>query len=211
MSTQVYRSFFKRILDLILTGLLFIAFSPLIILVVILIWISLGRPIFFKHVRPGLHGKLFTVLKFRTMIERHDANGNLLPDQERITPLGRILRKASADEIPQLWNIIRGDMSLVGPRPLLVEYLDYYSDRERRRHDVRPGLTGLAQIKGRNRLTWDRRLELDVQYVETCSLALDLYILLTTVWKVIARSDNIEAPRTVLKPLSECRKKRVEL
>jgi len=211
MSTHAYRSFVKRILDLILTGFLLILFSPLLILVALLIGLTLGRPIFFQHVRPGMHGKLFTVLKFRTMVEIRDANGNLLPDENRITPLGRILRKASVDEMPQFWNIIRGDMSLVGPRPLLTEYLYYYSDREKRRHDVRPGITGLAQIKGRNRLTWDKRLELDVQYVETCSLTLDLHILLITIWKVIARSDNIEAPRTVLKPLSECRKKRIEL
>ncbi len=113
----------------------------------------------------------------------------------------------SIDELPQLWNIIRGDMSFCGPRPLLTEYLQYYSEREHRRHEVRPGITGLAQIKGRNRLSWDKRLELDVQYVETYSLSLDLYILLMTVWKVIAQSDNIEAPRTVLMPLSEYRKK----
>jgi sugar transferase EpsL len=199
----------KRWFDLTLTILALILLSPLLALTAVLVALNHGTPILFRQRRPGLYGQLFTVVKLRTMTDTRDANGNLLPDSERLTRLGRFLRKTSIDELPQLWNVLEGNMSLVGPRPLLAEYLPYYTERERQRHEVRPGITGLAQINGRNRLTWDERLELDVQYVERQSLALDLYILLITVWKVITLSDNVTVPRSMLRPLTESRTREV--
>lgn len=206
----MYRTFGKRLLDLALTIPALILLSPVLTLLAILVRLKLGSPILFRQQRPGLHGQPFSILKLRSMTDARDADGNLLPDSERLTRLGRFLRKTSMDELPQFWNVLKGDMSLVGPRPLFMEYLPYYTERERQRHKVRPGITGLAQISGRNRLTWDKRLELDVQYVERQTLTLDLYILLVTVWKVIARSDNIEVPRMVLLSLTEYRQKQVK-
>ncbi|MBD2387486.1 sugar transferase [Cylindrospermum sp. FACHB-282] len=186
--TKISR-FIKSVLDRVVAAIALIMFSPLVIGVAIAIYLNIGRPVIFAQQRPGKDCQLFTCYKFRTMTDERDNNGNLLPDAERLTNLGTFLRKTSLDELPQLWSVLKGDMSFVGPRPLLVQYLPYYSEREGLRHSVLPGITGLAQINGRNRLQWEARLELDVQYVENQSLALDIYILFMTVWKVIARSD----------------------
>ncbi|MBD2521577.1 sugar transferase [Nostoc sp. FACHB-133] len=183
----------KSILDRFVAAIALIILSPVLLSVAIAIYLRMDRPILFTQERPGKDARLFTCYKFRTMTDMRGANGELLPDAERLTNLGKFLRKTSLDELPQLWSVFTGDMSFVGPRPLLVQYLPYYSARERQRHSVLPGITGLAQINGRNRLLWEDRLELDVQYVEKQSLALDIYILFMTVWKVIARVDvNID-------------------
>jgi sugar transferase EpsL len=159
---------------------------------------KMGSPVLIRQVRAGLHGRPFVLYKFRTMTEARDAQGNLLPDPLRLTPLGRFLRRASLDELPQFWNVVKGDMSFVGPRPLFVEYLPHYTEREGKRHLSRPGITGLAQVSGRNRLPWGERLELDVRYVERQSLALDLYLLLRTIGKVLRGSDVTEGAESNL-------------
>lgn len=166
---------------------------------------KLGSPIFFRQERLGYEERPFHVVKFRTMRDARDSAGNPLPDQERITPFGTFLRKTSLDELPQLWNVLRGDMSLIGPRPLFVRYLPHYTERERRRHSVRPGITGLAQVTGRNTMPWDDRLELDVQYVERQSLRLDASILLHTLLKVVRRDDIVVVPGETLRPLDRYR------
>ena len=171
-------------------GLLVLA--PVMLITAVLIRFNMGHPVLFRQERPGLNGKIFTVLKFRTMRDAYDEEGRPLPITERITPLGRLLRKTSLDELPQLLNVLKGEMSFVGPRPLLTSYLPHYTERERKRHEVRPGITGLAQVVGRNRLGWDERLELDAKYVETQSLALDMNIVLKTVIKVLKREDVLD-------------------
>lgn len=197
----------KRIFDLIavITGLLLI--WPLIVLLALLVRIKLGAPIFFCQTRPGMGGKPFKMVKFRTMTNERDADGNLLSDAHRLTSFGRFLRSTSLDELPELWNVLKGDMSLVGPRPLLMEYLPYYSEREKRRHLVRPGLTGLAQISGRNNLSWDERLEMDVKYVEEMNFLLDIKILLKTVLKVLLREDVLVVPSKKFGKLDDERRK----
>ena len=160
---------------------------PLGAIVALAIRADLGSPVLFRQRRPGRHGIPFDLVKFRTMVERHDAAGNPLADGDRLTALGRFLRAASLDELPELWNVLKGEMSLVGPRPLLMAYLDRYTPRQACRHNVRPGLTGLAQISGRNALSWERKFDLDLEYVERCSLALDLKILASTIWQVLNR------------------------
>ena len=177
----------KRLLDLLVASLLLVLLSPLLLAVALLVRFRLGAPVIFSQQRPGRHGKLFTLHKFRTMTDARDAQGRLLPDGERLTPFGRFLRSSSLDELPELINVLKGEMSLVGPRPLLVEYLPCYTPRERRRHCVRPGITGWAQVNGRNMIPWDQRLEMDVWYVENRSLLLDLRILLLTVGRVFRR------------------------
>lgn len=174
----------KRILDLSITSLVIILFAPLFLTITILVWVYHGTPILFRQIRPGLHGRPFEILKFRTMTNNSDQYGSLLPDQNRLTPFGKLLRSTSLDELPELWNVLRGDMSLVGPRPLLMEYLDLYTPEQARRHDIRPGITGWAQINGRNALSWEEKFSLDLWYVDHCSFWLDLRILLITVWKV---------------------------
>lgn len=164
-----------------------VALSPLIGLVALLVRLRLGRPILFRQERPGLHGRPFTLYKFRTMLEAHDDSGRPLPDAERMTPLGRLLRRASLDELPTLLNVVRGDMCLVGPRPLLMQYLPLYTQEQARRHDVKPGVTGWAQINGRNALGWDDKFRMDVWYVDNHSLRLDVRILALTVLKVLKR------------------------
>ena len=203
--TTFYRRHGKRWLDLALTVPALLLLSPVMGAVVLAVRLRLGAPVLFCQHRLGLHGKLFTILKFRTMSNRRDAHGNLLPDTQRATPLGRTLRRTSLDELPELLNVLKGDMSLVGPRPLLMEYLPYYTDRERTRHLLRPGITGLAQVSGRNLLEWDERLELDVQYTENCSLLLDLRILALTLKKVVTCQDVIEVPASVQQTLVEYR------
>jgi sugar transferase EpsL len=176
----------------------------------ILVRYKLGYPVIFKQQRPGLHGKPFYLYKFRTMTEERDENGELLPDHLRLTPFGQFLRKFSLDELPQLYNILKGDMSFVGPRPLLMKYLPYYTDREKKRHNVRPGITGLAQVSGRNNLDWDERLELDVKYVENYSFWLDLKIIFLTIKKVLKSEDVVIDPRSTMKDLDEERSMRQE-
>lgn len=173
---------------------------PLLILMG-LIRLKLGSPVLFRQTRPGLDGLPFKLIKFRTMTDDRDAEGVLLPDAERLTSFGRLLRATSLDELPELWNVLRGDMSLVGPRPLLMRYLPYYTDRERMRHRVRPGLTGWAQLQGRNTVSWDERLALDVWYVENRTMMLDFKILLQTVGVVLKREGVVIDPGAVMKDL----------
>ena len=177
----------KRIFDLILTIPGLILISPLLLGVAILVRVFHGKPIFFKQIRPGYKGALFNVYKFRTMTDERDSDGKLLPDEKRLTTLGKFLRSTSIDELPELIHVLRGEMSLVGPRPLLVQYLERYSDEQTRRHDALPGITGWAQVNGRNAITWPERFRLDVWYVDNWSIWLDIRILLLTFWKVIRR------------------------
>lgn len=177
----------KRLLDLLITIPGLVLLSPLLLLLSCLVLIYHGRPVLFKQVRPGFRGRPFTLYKFRTMNEGHDKQGLLLPDADRLTHFGRFLRSTSLDELPELFNILRGEMSWVGPRPLLMQYLPRYTPEQAHRHDVPPGLTGWAQVNGRNALTWEDKFRLDVWYVDHWSLALDIRILLLTVWKVIRR------------------------
>lgn len=162
----MYAKYFKRMLDFILSLIALIILSPILLIVAILVRIKLGTPIIFKQQRPGKNEKIFTLYKFRTMTDKKDENGNLLPDSERLTKFGKLLRSTSLDELPELINILKGDMAIVGPRPLLVEYLPYYTEEEKHRHDVRPGLTGLAQVNGRNSISWEEKFKYDVQYVK---------------------------------------------
>jgi sugar transferase EpsL len=190
----------KRALDVIASAAGLLALSPVLGLVALVVRVNLGSPVFFRQVRPGLHGRPFRLVKFRTMRDAAGPDGRPLPDAERLTPFGRFLRASSLDELPELWNVLRGEMSLVGPRPLLTEYLPLYSPRQARRHEVRPGLTGWAQVNGRNALGWKERLELDVWYVEHRSLALDLRILLRTVATVFARRGISHAGHVTMEP-----------
>jgi lipopolysaccharide/colanic/teichoic acid biosynthesis glycosyltransferase len=182
----------KRFFDLIIASIVLIFLSPVLICLAWHIRRQLGSPVLFRQQRPGRYGKPFIMVKFRTMTDARDELGQLLPDAERLPSFGRWLRSTSLDELPELWNVLRGDMSLVGPRPLLMHYLPLYNERQRRRHEVRPGVTGWAQINGRNALSWEERFEMDVWYVDNQSLMLDTRILLLTVLKVIAR-DGISA------------------
>lgn len=177
----------KRLFDVVVALLLLLGFALPLLAIAWLVRYKLGSPVFFRHVRPGLHGKPFKMIKFRTMVDRRDENGELLPDCDRMTPFGTMLRSSSLDELPELWNVLKGDMSLVGPRPLLMEYLPLYTPEQTRRHDVRPGVTGWAQINGRNALSWDEKFRLDVWYVDNHSFWLDFKILLLTVRKVFVR------------------------
>lgn len=183
----------KRVFDILLTVPGMVLLSPILLIVMVLVRIYHGRPILFSQVRPGYRGELFTVYKFRTMTNQRDPHGNLLPDDQRITRLGRFLRATSLDELPEFWLVLTGKMSLVGPRPLLVQYLERYSSEQARRHNVLPGITGWAQINGRNALTWDDKFRLDVWYVDHWSLWLDIKILVLTLWKVIKR-EGISQP-----------------
>lgn len=177
----------KRVLDILGAGTGLLLLSPVLLVVSLLILRQMGRPVFFRQIRPGLHGRPFGMVKFRTMRDALDAEGNPLPDSERLTRLGRFLRSSSLDELPELWNVLRGEMSLVGPRPLLMEYLPLYSPFQARRHEVRPGVTGWAQVNGRNAITWDEKFALDVWYVDNQSLWLDLRIIGLTIRKVLRR------------------------
>jgi sugar transferase EpsL len=177
----------KRLLDLLIAAPALLVLSPVLAPLALLVRIKLGAPVLFRQQRPGLHGRPFTMLKFRTMTEARDADGNLLPDARRLTPLGRFLRVTSLDELPELFNVLKGEMSLVGPRPLLMQYLERYAPEQARRHEVRPGITGWAQVNGRNAITWEEKFELDVWYVDHQSPRLDLKILLLTLWKWVTR------------------------
>lgn len=193
----------KRLIDIVVASVCLIVAGPLMIVVAIGIRATMGSPVLFRQRRPGLNGRLFTVLKFRTMCVDPERERQSQFDAHRVTPLGRILRHSSLDELPQLFNVLRGDMSLVGPRPLLPEYLPYYSEREALRHTVRPGITGWAQVNGRNRLSWDERLALDVWYAEHQSMLLDLRILYLTAIRVLQRRDINLNPQVNLLPLDQ--------
>lgn len=184
-----YERFFKRPLDTIFSLLALIILSPVLLVVAILVRIKLGSPIIFKQKRPGKDEKIFELYKFRTMTDAKDKKGKLLPDEKRLTKFGKLLRSTSLDELPELFNILKGDMSFIGPRPLLVEYLPYYKANEKHRHDVRPGLTGLAQVSGRNSLSWEEKFKLDLKYVKNITLKNDVNIIFKTAKKVIKRSD----------------------
>ena len=187
----MYKKYIKRIFDFLLSLVLIIVFSPLLLIISLLVLIFLGRPIIFKQQRPGKNEKIFNIYKFRTMTNKKDKNGNLLPDSERLTKFGKFLRNTSLDELPELFNILIGQMSFIGPRPLLVEYLDYYTEEEHHRHDVRPGLTGWAQVNGRNLLNWEERFQKDLEYIEKCSFMFDLKIVFITIKKVICEEDIV--------------------
>ncbi|GAB6888641.1 undecaprenyl phosphate N,N'-diacetylbacillosamine 1-phosphate transferase [Desulfothermus okinawensis JCM 13304] len=194
----MYKKLFKPIFDKLLALILIIVFSPVIILVAILIYFWDGKPIFFIQERPGYKEKIFKIYKFRTMTNERDKNGNLLPDDKRLKGTGKIIRSLSLDELPQLFNVLKGDMSFVGPRPLLVEYLPLYNERQRKRHDVKPGITGLAQVMGRNAISWKEKFEYDVYYVENLSFFLDLKIIFLTIWKVISREGISQKGRATM-------------
>ena len=183
-----YEKYIKRLLDIVLSGCALIVLSPLLLVTAILVRVKLGRPVIFCQESPGKDEKIFKLHKFRSMSDARDENGDLLPDEERLTGFGKKLRSLSIDELPELWDIFRGKMSIVGPRPLLVEYLPYYTENERHRHDVRPGLTGLAQINGRNTLTWEQKFAYDLEYVQHIGFCEDIKILFRTVGKVLNRA-----------------------
>lgn len=182
-----YQRFGKRLLDIAASLLALVLLSPILTVTALFVRIKLGSPVLFRQQRPGLHGKPFTLLKFRTMNDARDPDGNLLPDEQRLTPFGQFLRRTSLDELPELFNVLRGEMSLVGPRPLLMQYLERYTSEQMRRHEVKPGITGWAQVNGRNALSWEEKFALDVWYVDHLSFWLDLKIILLTIWKVLRR------------------------
>lgn len=198
----------KRLFDFVVSLLVLIVFSPVIIITALLIRLKIGSPILFKQERPGLNGEFFCVYKFRSMTDERDKEGELLSDGLRLTSFGKVIRKLSLDELPQLWNVLKGDMSFVGPRPLLIKYLPYYSEEEMLRHSVRPGITGWSQVNGRNTLNWDERLALDVMYVKNQNMLWDLKILLLTAKKVFIKENVVIDPRSIMKDLDEERRER---
>lgn len=190
----------KRVLDLLVATLATVVLLPLLVVIALLVFLKLGAPVLYRQTRPGLHGEPFDLIKFRSMLEAYDEAGEPLPNEQRVTSFGQVLRSLSLDELPELWNILKGDMSLVGPRPLLTDYLPLYNERQFRRHDVKPGLTGWSQINGRNSISWEEKFELDIWYVENASFGLDLKILFLTVLKVLRREGishegNVSMPR----------------
>lgn len=185
----MYSKYGKRMIDIVLSGVGLLVLSPLLFVTAVLVRLKLGSPVIFRQPRPGYGEKIFTLCKFRTMTDERDEKGELLPDSVRLTKFGSFLRKSSLDELPELWNILKGDMSLIGPRPLLISYLPYYTEKEKLRHTVRPGLTGLAQVSGRNFIEWDKRLEKDVEYVQNIGFFMDIRILIQTVRIVFAKED----------------------
>ena len=201
-----YERVFKRFFDFLFSFFAIVILSPVLAIIALLVRIKLGSPVFFSQERPGKNEKVFKLYKFRTMTNKTDENGNLLPDAERLTKFGKILRSTSLDELPELVNILKGDMAIVGPRPLLVKYLPYYRIEERERHAIRPGLTGLAQINGRNNLMWDERIALDVKYAQNITIIGDLKIIFKTIIKVLKRSDVAE--KRII-PLDQARKEEV--
>lgn len=207
----MYRNCMKRCLDFLLSLCGLIVLSPILLVLAVLVRVKLGSPVLFKQERPGKNEKIFTLCKFRTMTDERDEKGNLLPDAVRLTKFGKFLRGTSLDELPELFNILKGDMSIVGPRPLLVSYLPYYSERERLRHSVRPGLTGLAQVSGRNYIDWDRRLAKDVEYVENLSFRMDMKVLWMTVQTVLGHTEEVAQDTNAVEGnFAEIRRKRME-
>jgi lipopolysaccharide/colanic/teichoic acid biosynthesis glycosyltransferase len=199
----MYKFFFKRILDFCISLVALVCLSP--ILLVVTIWLHFankGAGAFFLQERPGKDAKIFKIIKFKTMTDERDADGNLLPDAQRLTKVGRIIRSTSIDELPQLINVLKGDMAFIGPRPLLVQYLPYYTEREKLRHSVRPGISGWAQVNGRNNLPWDERLELDAWYAENLSFCIDCKVIIKTIKNVINRKDIVVVPGTKFRPLN---------
>lgn len=196
MGKRLYRRYFKRLMDIILSLIALVLLSPIMLIVGLLVKIKLGSPIIFKQERPGLNEKIFTMYKFRTMTDERDRKGDLLANNIRLTKFGKVLRSTSIDELPELINVLKGDMSLVGPRPLLVEYLPRYNKHQGRRHEVRPGITGLAQVNGRNAISWEDKFNYDVDYVDKYSLVMDIKILLQTVLKVFKR-ENVNETKDI--------------
>ena len=193
MDDHLNHSFGKRLFDLVLTVPALVLFSPVLVVLAIFVRLKLGSPILFRQIRPGLNERPFNILKFRTMTDTRGADGVLLSDAERLTRFGRFLRATSLDELPELFNVLKGDMSLVGPRPLLMQYLERYTPEQARRHEVRPGITGWAQVNGRNAITWEEKFKLDVWYVDNWSLWLDIKIIAMTIWKILKR-EGISQP-----------------
>ena len=206
----LYNKYIKRILDILISLTFIVLFSWLYLILVILVRIKLGSPVLFCQERPGYNEKIFKLYKFRTMTDKRDEKGELLPDGERLTKFGSMLRSTSLDELPEMFNILKGDMSLIGPRPLLVEYLPYYTEEERLRHSVRPGLTGLAQVSGRNYLAWDKRLARDVEYVNHISFIMDIRIIIKTIMVVFKKEDVSVDTNVVEGYLWDERQKRAE-
>ena len=206
----LYNKYIKRILDILISLTFIVLFSWLYLILTILVRIKLGSPVLFCQERPGYNEKIFKLYKFRTMTDKRDEKGNLLPDSERLTKFGSMLRSTSLDELPEMFNILKGDMSLIGPRPLLVEYLPYYTEEERLRHSVRPGLTGLAQVSGRNYLAWDKRLAKDVEYVNHISFIMDFRIIIKTIMVVFKKEDVSVDTNVVEGYLWDERQKRAE-
>lgn len=207
----IYKKYIKRPMDFILSLFAIILLSPLMLIVAVLVRIKLGSPVIFKQKRPGLNEKLFTMYKFRTMTDERDENGELLPDSVRLTKFGRFLRSTSLDELPELINILKGDMSIVGPRPLLVQYLPLYNEHQKRRHEVRPGLSGLAQVNGRNAISWEDKFDLDVEYVDNISFIGDLKIVLMTLKKVFIREGISQAGEATMDVFKGSVKERVKI
>lgn len=208
----MYKNFFKRIIDFTIVFIALLIIWP--ILLIITIWLHFankGAGAFFTQERPGKDGKIFKVIKFKSMTDERDADGNLLPDAQRLTKVGSFVRKTSIDELPQLINVLKGDMALIGPRPLLPEYMPYYTEREQLRHTVRPGITGWAQVNGRNNVSWDQKLEYDAFYVEHLSLGMDIKVLITTIKNVLERKDVVVVPSTKAGKLNVERADRIQL
>lgn len=206
----MYRHFIKRLLDIVLSGTALVILSPVYLILAIMIRVKLGSPVIFHQERPGKDEKIFTLCKFRTMTDERDENGNLLPDNKRLTKFGKLLRATSLDELPELWNIFKGDMSIIGPRPLLVSYLPYYTKEEQLRHTVRPGLTGLAQVSGRNYLDWDNRLKKDIEYVRNLSFLMDLKVIFLTLKVIFVKENVAEDTNFVEGNFAEIRKAKME-
>jgi len=207
----MYSKYGKRLIDIIAGFCGLIILSPVLLVVSVLVKVKLGSPILFSQERPGLYGKIFRMYKFRTMSNKRNENGELLPDEERLTSFGKALRASSLDELPELWNILKGDMSVVGPRPLLVQYLPLYSTEQMRRHNVRPGLTGYAQINGRNTISWEEKFTMDCWYVDNASLLLDIQIILATAAKVFARKDISSMTSATMEPFTGSHSKEIPL
>lgn len=203
MTKRLYRDYIKRFLDIVLSAGAIIVLSPVMAVTAVLVRIKLGSPVIFKQKRPGKDERIFEMYKFRSMTDARDENGELLPDEVRLTSFGKKLRASSLDELPELFNILKGDMSVVGPRPLLVRYLPYYTSNEKKRHDVRPGLTGLAQINGRNNLNWDQRLMMDIQYIEHLTFYGDMKIVFLTIGRVLKRENIAVGESLYLQDLDE--------
>lgn len=211
MQGGIYKRYFKRPMDVVLALIALIVLSPILLVVAILVRIKVGSPVIFKQKRPGLNEKVFTMYKFRTMTDERDENGELLPDSVRLAKFGRFLRSTSLDELPELLNILKGDMSIIGPRPLLVEYLPLYDEHQKRRHDVRPGLSGLAQVSGRNAVNWEDKFNLDVEYVDNIRFIRDWKIIFLTLKKVFVREGISSNTAVTMEPFKGTQKESVRL
>ena len=205
----IYEKYIKRLFDILISFSVLLIFSPILLIVALMVRVNLGAPVIFKQARPGKDEKIFYMYKFRSMSDARDEAGNLLPDSERLTKFGRLLRSSSLDELPELFCILKGDMSLIGPRPLTVAYLPYYTEEERVRHSVRPGLTGLAQVNGRNNLSWEERFAYDIEFVKNISLKMDISILLKTVGKVLKSEDIVVCGENQLRDFDVERKEKL--